>query len=118
MGNKEGAIMLSTMSEKYCCGNIKEIENYDKAALDPIYAWKAYHRNLLTGIGRIEPKNLDSIGKYNKVPASELIFLPRIEIERIEDQIPITTEDRHTLNKVLKFWTKLNPGRLFSELDK
>lgn len=108
--------MISTKASKICCEDISNIENYTEAALDTNRVWKVYHRNLITGIGRIPWRSLRSIGKYYKVPAKELVFLPKSVMKEIESQIPMTKVDKHGMNKVLKFWMKLNPDRLFREL--
>lgn len=109
--------MISTKASKICCEDISNIENYTEAALDTNRVWKVYHRNLITGVGRIQKKTLKSVGKYYKVPASELVFLPKSVMKEIESQIPMTKIEPHGLNIVLKFWMKMNPDKLFRDFS-
>lgn len=109
--------MISTKASKICCEDISKIENYTEAALDTHRVWKVYHKNLITGVGRIPKKSLNSIGKYYKVPASELVFLPKSLVGEIEERIPMTKIEPHGLNIVLKFWMKMNPDKLFRDFS-
>jgi len=37
-------------------------------------------------------------------------------VKNIEDRVPLANIEGHGLNKVLKFWIKLNPGKPFKDL--
>ena len=71
--------MISAKYKEYLDPNysVADIENFKEATLDPKGVWRLYHKNLLTGVGRITFKTLISVGKFYNVPANELIFLPK-----------------------------------------
>ena len=68
-------------AKSYCCEDISLIENYNLAISDETQTWDIHHR-LETDLG-LTPKELKEQGKYFKVPASELIFLPHSEHLRL-----------------------------------
>lgn len=108
--------MISTKHKDYLDPqySVTEIENYNEAALDQNRVWWLYHRNLITGVGRITKRSLNGVGKFYHVPANELVFLPKSAICEIEDRIPMTKVNTHGLNIALRFWMKLNPDKAFN----
>lgn len=73
------------ISERYlrefCCGDPKDIENYEEAIADKTRKWVIHHRKELTEDGKFAyyAKDLIKMGEYYKRPAEELIFLTRAE---------------------------------------
>ena len=63
----EGAKMITVKALNYCDGDITTIDNYDKAVSDTSTTYRIFHRNLITGIGRIRPSLLKSLGKFYSV---------------------------------------------------
>lgn len=45
--------MVSAKANEYCHGDIRKIQNYQNAMDDRKQVWWIFHKNLLTGIGRI-----------------------------------------------------------------
>ena len=74
---------------RYCCEDISNIENYDKAIADTTQMWELHHRmetHRRNGTRRkftLSAKLLRAAGAYLKRPASELIFLTREEHQHI-----------------------------------
>lgn len=111
--------MISTKHKDYLDPqySVTEVENYNEAALDQHRVWWLYHRNLITGVGRITKRSLNGVGKFYHVPANELVFLPKSLVGEIEERIPMTKIEPHGLNIVLKFWMKMNPDKLFRDFS-
>ena len=71
--------------QKYCYGDISQIENYEEAKADNFISWDIHHRletHTLDGIRRsvdITRKELMKLGVYYNRPASELIFMTHSE---------------------------------------
>ena len=68
-------------ANKYCCENISNIENYDKAIKDKKHTWCCHHRKEIT-----ENKSCEQLKKENlyfNVPAKDLIFLKRSEHQKL-----------------------------------
>lgn len=63
-------------ANKFCCEDIRLIENYNKAVNDP-EIWDCHHR-LESDLG-LSRDELKEQNRYFKVPASELIFLTHAE---------------------------------------
>lgn len=64
MINKEKAL-------RYCCEDISQIENYDKATADSQTVWHCHHRKE----SQYTKQQLIDNNDYWKVPANDLIFL-------------------------------------------
>lgn len=69
--------MITTKALNYCNGDITKIDNYAQAVSDNSQTWRVFHRNTITGIGRISTKTLKSLGKYYDVRPEELVFLKK-----------------------------------------
>lgn len=108
--------MISTKTTTYATGDVSTIENYNAALMDNTRVWKLFHRNTITGVGRIPGSTLKGLGKYYAVPPSELIFLPKEHVKFIEENTPMTTKDLHRCHVVFYFWNKLHPHKLFSKI--
>lgn len=61
----------------YCCDDISQIENYDKAINDNTQTWHCHHK-LEIELHK-EAKELKEMGLYYNRPAEELIFLTQSE---------------------------------------
>ena len=70
-------------TRKYCCEDISQIENYDKAVNDKTQIWDVHHRGEILPCGRFSPESLKKHGLYWNVPASQLIFLSHGEHMRL-----------------------------------
>lgn len=69
--------------EKYCNGDISQIENYDKAVTDMVHTWACHHRAEILPCGNFSLETLKKYGLYYKRHASELIFLTKSEHQRL-----------------------------------
>lgn len=72
--------MISKSVYKYCKDDPSLIENYDEA-INSTEIYDCHHR-LETELN-LTPKQLIEIGRYYKVPASELIFMTKSEHSRL-----------------------------------
>lgn len=108
--------MISSKTITYASGDVSTIENYDAALMDNTQVWKVFHRNTLTGVGRISRSTLKGLGKYYAVQPKELIFLPKAHVKFIEETKPMTENDAYRCHVVFHFWSKLHPHKLFSEI--
>ena len=108
--------MISTKITTYCHGDISKVQNYKEASLDNHQVWFVFHKNLLSGVGRLSKKTLQGIGKYYGVNPEELVFMRKRDIREIEKTFPATKVNPHGLNTVLFFWTKLYPHKLFKDI--
>ena len=63
----------------YCCEDIRNIENYDKAIADTTQVWDCHHRGEILPCGRFTRDDLIRHGLYWHVPASQLVFIPSKE---------------------------------------
>ena len=74
----------SYRASKYCCEDISQIENYDKAIADTTQTWQIHHRDeirtLPSGmvVYRTQQELIEN-GRYYNCPANELIFLTKSE---------------------------------------
>lgn len=90
----------------YCREDITLIENYKRAAVD-VELWDCHHRNEITmNKSRHELKQL---GLYYKRPASELIFIPRIE------HIKLHNTGKHHSSETREKMSKSKKGRVLSD---
>lgn len=63
-------------ARKYCCEDIRNIENYDAAVKDTTQVWDIHHRGEILPCGRYSARQLMENKLYWDRPANELIFLP------------------------------------------
>lgn len=105
--------MISSKISTYCHGDITKIQNYKLALHDKKHVWKVFHKNLLSGVGRLTKKTLMGIGKYYGVTPEELIFVQKEDLKMIEEHFPKTLKNGHTTNTVFFFWSKMNPNAPF-----
>jgi len=106
--------MISSKTTDYCHGDITRIENYHIAQLDNSHVWWIFHKNLITGVGRLTKETLKGLGKFYGVTPEELIFVKKEDLRMIEEHFPLTTKKGHSPSIVFKFWMKLNPNTPFS----
>lgn len=78
--------MISKVVKRYCCEDISLIENYDKAVADNTQIWQCHHRLEITKEGIFSPKELIDKNLYYNRPASELIFLTKLEHNRLHEK--------------------------------
>lgn len=71
--------------KRYCCGDGKDIENYDAAIADTTRKWVIHHRLELTEDGEFQysMEDLRELGLYNKRPPEELILLTEYEHKKL-----------------------------------
>ena len=78
-----------TACEKFCCEDISLIENFDKAILDENNLWVCHHRlETHTSDGErrlvdLYSRELKALNMYYDRPASELIFLEKLEHNKL-----------------------------------
>ena len=84
--------------EKFCCEDIRNIENYEKAIADTTQMWHCHHRRECVDGVFTSRKDLIANGLYYNRPANELIFLTR-------------TAHRSLHCKDPNVWMKLIKGR-------
>ena len=108
--------MISTKITTYCHGDFSKVQNFQEASIDNHQVWFVFHKNLLSGVGRLSKKTLQGIGKYYGVNPEELVFMRKCDIREIEKTFPATKRNPHGLNMVFFFWTKLYPNRLFKDI--
>lgn len=95
-------------AKKYCKEDISLIENYDKAINDKEHNWDCHHRDevkvLPSGIVVKRTKQeLIENGRYYKCPSNELIFLIRIEHQRLHKTGRVVSEEtKMKVSKSLK----------------
>lgn len=78
-----------TGCERFCCEDISLIENYDVAISDENIVWICHHRlETHTGDGErrlvdLYSKELKALNMYYNRPACELIFLKKVEHNKL-----------------------------------
>ena len=78
--------MISSRTYKYCCEDISNIGNYDKAVADTKHVWQCHHRReIQDGVTIWTQDELKKVGQYYDRPASELILLTCSEHKRIHN---------------------------------
>lgn len=86
---------------RYCCEDISNIENYEKAKADNFVGWLIHHRDeyrvLPSGmIARRTYRELKENGRYYNCPANELIYLTTLDHAKMH---PITEEHKESLSR-------------------
>lgn len=87
---------------RYCCEDISNIENYEKAKADNFVGWVIHHRDerrvLPSGMVAIRTyQELKENGRYYNCPANELIYLSTKAHGEIH---PISEEHRKKLSDI------------------
>jgi len=108
--------MITTKANKYCAGDVAKIQNFHKAAMDPTQVWFIFHRNLITGVGRINATTLKALGKFYHCRPEELVFLKKQDIRKLEDMFQLSNYHGNACHAVFKFWKQLHPDKLFLEV--
>lgn len=113
--------MISEKSvNRFCCEDISNIENYDKAIADITQVWECHHRletHRRNGTRRkfiLSARLLKERGVYYNRPASELIFLTCSE----HNALPKPEETRRKLSEARKGKTSCMKGKHHSEETK
>lgn len=75
-----------------------------------------FHKNLITGVGRINKSTLKNIGKFYGVRPEELVFLKKEDVKKVIDAFPKTNFNSHGIGIVFWFWSRLNPDKLFNNI--
>ena len=112
-------------AKKYCCEDISNIENYDKAIADLDNVWEIHHLAEILPCGRFTKQNLIEFNLYLNRPANELIFL-RHDVHRSMHHSGNTYrigqvasfETRQKMSNSLKGRTSPMKGRHHSEESK
>ena len=78
--------MISPNVRKFCCEDIRNIENYDKAIADSDRVWHCHHRLEVFWWFVSSAEDLKKQGLYYDRPASELIFLTRNDHMKLHHQ--------------------------------
>ena len=103
--------MISSRTYKYCCEDISNIENYDKAVADTKRVWQCHHRReIQDGITIWTPAELKKVGQYYNRPANELILLTCNEHKRIHN---LNMSDA-TRNKLATALANRNYSRVYT----
>lgn len=110
--------MISARTTDFCYGDISKIQNYEYAVSDSKQVWVIFHKNLITGVGRINQTTLKSVGKFYGVKPEELVFLKKEDVKKVEEEFPKADFNAHGIGLVFWFWTKLNPDKLFKDITK
>ena len=90
--------------KRYCCEDISNIENYEKAVNDTTQVWECHHRmetHRRNGTKRkfiLSRELLKEWGVYYNRPASELIFLTHSE----HSALPLPEEHKRKLSEANK----------------
>ena len=99
--------MIGKNTQRKCCEDISNIENYEEAVASP-KKWVCHHRLELVatgGVCDVDMQDLKDWGIYWNRPADELIFLSRSEHNKLHQA---TNSYKDKLSKALK-------GRTISE---
>lgn len=104
------------LAKSYCCEDISQIENYNKALNDKSQVYNIHHR--LETEKNLSCKQLKEQNRYYKVPACELIFLTKAEHNQIHfrgiKRGPRDEETKKKLSIALKGKEGNNKGKIFS----
>ena len=84
-------------AKKYCCEDISNIENYDKAVADKTQTWICHHKLEIKDLKIFSRQLLINDGMYYKRPAAELIFMTKSQHHKL-----------HSLNMSLTWHSKLS----------
>lgn len=82
--------MISKQVKRCCCEDLSLIENYEKAINDDTQMWECHHK-LEIDLGKSQHE-LISMNMYWHRPASELIFLTRIEHNNLHAKYHIVSD--------------------------
>ena len=72
--------------KKYCCEDIRLIENYELAVNDETQTWACHHRLEIQDGKSVYVKELKENNLYFHRPASELIFLTNFEHKKLHNK--------------------------------
>lgn len=104
--------MIGYRAKRYCCEDIRLIENYDKAVADKTQTWQCHHRAEILPCGNFTPEMLMEFGLYFNRPASELIFLT--EYEHLSIHTKARWTGRHHSEEAKIKISEANTGRKHS----
>lgn len=92
--------MISEIHVKeFCCEDISLIENYNLAIADTTQTWHCHHRGEVLPCGRFSRDDLKKFGLYYKRPASELIFLTKVEHYRLHKSgVPLNEDHKKAIS--------------------
>lgn len=79
-------------AKAYCCEDISLIENYNEA-INSDEMWDCHHRLEIQNDVILNRNELISIGKYYKVFAKDLIFIPKTEHRKMHNRFPKHTNE-------------------------
>ena len=69
-------------AKRYCCGDIRDIENYERAVVDEAI-WDCHHRAEILPCGVYSVETLKRHHLYWSVPPAQLVFIPHTEHTRL-----------------------------------
>lgn len=109
--------MINTkIAELYCCEDLSLIENYQQALNDQTQTWCCHHRAEILPCGRYKARHLIKHNLYFNRPASELIFLTRVQHNQIHTKgRRVTIATRMRISKATIGRVGPNLGKKFSE---
>jgi hypothetical protein len=88
--------------EKYCCGDITEIENYQEAISDTTQTWECHHHYEITYSLSVE--ELKEKGLYYNVPPEHLIFLTKADHRKLHKENMREESRKKQSDTFLKLW--------------
>ena len=95
--------MITYRTKRYCCEDIRNIENYEQAVMDETQMWDCHHRWEIFMMWRISKPSLKESGLYYNQPADRLIFLPRSEHLRLHNKGRKTSDEtKHKISEAKK----------------
>lgn len=75
--------MISNRTYWYCCEDVSNIENYDKAIADTQHVWICHHKLEIRDDYNNSMNDLKLMNLYYNRPANELILLTRSEHNKV-----------------------------------
>ena len=90
-------------AKKYCCEDLRLIENYELAINDTTQTWHCHHRGEVLHCGRFSPNDLKKFGLYFNRPAAELIFLTHSEHRQLHKKgVPLSEATKKAMSEAHK----------------
>lgn len=88
---------------RYCSEDISKIENYGQAMNDETQVWECHHRAEILPCGNFSVETLKKFGLYYHRPASELVFLTKLEHSRLHYKgKPLSEETKRKMSEAHK----------------
>lgn len=110
--------MIGKYINRFCCEDISKIENYEEAVNDTTQMWECHHRlETHTSDGErrlvdLTHKELIALDMYLYRPADELIFIAKIEHQRLH------FKDKKRSEEIKQRLSEANKGHKHSDETK